>query len=221
MQYASQDPRNVENETAVTHCANRWKRKREILWEWLDPCLQKLNQGVAFSKYQRVCIRMSSWNSIENVLNVVEKCHVSNKPQIFVNKVSTTGRGTNSLVRMLLAYIATTKKGHYTNQLTNLQLMVLQPSTIGFYMDTFGYCIVTLFFTLPTKIWAIQQLTAGTFLSIQIRHHFGDILIVPHTWMPILLVRRIVTSISISSMMKQMYGDCTLVWRSIDQWTGA
>jgi len=54
MRYAFRDPRDVEIERASKHFANVWRRMREILWEWYDPLLEKVNRSAAFSKDSRL-----------------------------------------------------------------------------------------------------------------------------------------------------------------------
>jgi len=60
MLYAFSDPKDVENESAIEHFAIVWRRTTEILREWEDRYLEKINQGEAFSKDQQACNDRSS-----------------------------------------------------------------------------------------------------------------------------------------------------------------
>jgi len=100
-------------------------------------------------------------------------------------------------------------------------MMILRSSMIVFHFHSFMNRITTLFFTLPTMIPAIQKPTAWRCVSIPSNHRFGHVFVVLHTWRTVQLASLLVTSISMSSTMKSIYGHRFLARRSIDLRTGA
>jgi len=60
MQYAARDPRDVDTVRAIKHCANVWRRMREIRRKWEDPFLEEVNWRVAVSEDEPACNGMSS-----------------------------------------------------------------------------------------------------------------------------------------------------------------
>jgi hypothetical protein len=81
-----------------------------------------------------------------------------------------------------LTFIATTKKGLYRYQPNNCQMMVLQASTIVFYVHLLMNQFAFLFFTLQMMIPAIQKPIGTMCVSIQSNIQFGYVFVVLHTW---------------------------------------
>jgi hypothetical protein len=150
------------------------------------------------------------------LFNVVATVHFDNETRILVNSVFTAPRRTPTSVLTSLTSVATTKKGYYTYQPNNCQMMVLRSSTIVLYFHSFMNLITTLFFPLPTTIPVIQKPTWRIRVLIQSNLQIGHVFVVLHTWTTVLPASLLVTSISMSWTMKLIYGHRFLARRSID-----
>ena len=131
----------------------------------------------------------------------------------------TARRPTSISVIISLTSILTMTKGWYMNQPNDCEIMALRYCTMVL-KPSFVNLIATVFFTLPTMIPARQKQIVRMRLSIQSNLQFGHILMVLHTWTTIESGYLLVTSISISSMMKLIPGYHFLARRSLYWGTG-
>jgi hypothetical protein len=128
--------------------------------------LERANQGAAFVDDLPAGNGMSSWKTVQTLLNIVSTFHFPTETWIFVNGVFTAQRYTLILVPTLLTSIATTMNWLNRCQLTNCLMMLFWSSTIIFTWYSFINCIVTLVFTPLMKLPVLLNWTViiyGTF----------------------------------------------------------
>jgi len=87
-----------------------WRRMKEILQEWYDLVLEKVNWGAAFSKDQPAWNGMSTKKTVDKLLKDVATFHIANETWILVKSVVPGQRRPPTSVITSLITVATTKR---------------------------------------------------------------------------------------------------------------
>jgi len=176
------EPMDDENETAIKHFANMWGRKRECLLEWWDPCVEKVNFGVAVAEDEASFNGMCSYTLVETHFNIIATIYFAHEVWLFVNSGFTAWKHTPTSAHKTVTSVVTGKHGLYLYQPDNCWMTVLHSSMIVFYFRMFLNCIMTHFFTLPMMIPEIPKLKATIGSLIQSNLQFQHVSKVLHTW---------------------------------------
>jgi hypothetical protein len=134
--------------------------------ECLNSSQRQLNCDVAFCKDLLARNSMSSYITINMLLEDVVTFHCAKEPWILINSDISVRGHTPTLALTPPTSIMTTKQEKHPHQLSNCQIMILHLLQTVFYLHSFMNHIATLFFTHPAFFPAIQMLTPNLNVSI-------------------------------------------------------